>query len=228
MIMEKKGQHHGDRRPIATRELALSKRAASWLAARGISANAISVAGMVAGLAAGLALWLTTAWPDLARLWWLLAAACIQARLLVNMFDGMVAIETQTASAVGELYNEVPDRISDTATLIGLGYAAGGVPALGYLAALAAVFTAYVRAIGKVAGAPQDFSGPMAKQQRMFVATATAVYAGIAPQAWQATWPEESGWGVAAWALVLIAAGSMVTALRRLLRTAATLKRGKE
>jgi phosphatidylglycerophosphate synthase len=223
MTMEKQGQNVGDRRPIATRELALSKRAASWLAARGVSANAISVAGMVAGAAAGAAFSLTAAWPDLARLWWLSAAACIQARLLANMFDGMVAIETQTASAVGELYNEVPDRISDTATLIGLGYAAGGIPVLGYVAALAAVFTAYVRAVAKVAGAPQDFCGPMAKQQRMFVATIVAVYAGVAPQAWHGPWPAESRWALPAWALALITGGSLATALRRLLRAAAAL-----
>ena len=223
--METKGQHVGDRRPIAARELSISKRLAQWLAARGVSANTISVAGMIVGLCGGIALALTAARPELARVCWLLAAGCIQLRLLANMLDGMVAVETQTASPLGELYNEVPDRVSDTATLVGLGYAAGSIPPLGYLAALAAVFTAYVRAVGKVAGAPQDYSGPMAKQQRMFVATLVALYCGLAPQAWQATWPAGSAWGVPAWALVLIATGSVFTAVRRLLRAAAILKR---
>jgi phosphatidylglycerophosphate synthase len=143
------------------------------------------------------------------------------------MLDGMVAVETHTASPVGELYNEVPDRISDTATLVGLGCAAGSLPPLGYLAALAAVFTAYVRAVGKVAGAPQDYSGPMAKQQRMFVATLMALYGALAPYSWQARWPAESAWGLPAWALVLIAVGSVLTAIRRLLRSAAFLKRSE-
>jgi phosphatidylglycerophosphate synthase len=53
----------------------------------------------------------------------------------------MVAIEAGTASPVGELYNEVPDRVSDTATLIGAGYAVGGHPTLGYVAACLALFT---------------------------------------------------------------------------------------
>src|SRR5262249_52783241 len=134
-----------------------------------------------------------------------------------NMFDGMVALQTATASPVGELFNEVPDRVSDTAILVGAGYAVGGVPELGYLAALAALFTAYVRAEGKVAGAHQEFCGPMAKPQRMALMTGAALYAGLVPGAWQPALDALPGWGVIALALVIIAAGGLVTALRRLL-----------
>ncbi len=85
-----------DRRPLASREHAASKAVARWLAVRGISPNAISIAGMIAGIAAGAALAATTLAP--AAIWsrtaFLAAAACIQLRLLANMFDGMVAIET--------------------------------------------------------------------------------------------------------------------------------------
>src|SRR5207245_4613587 len=115
------------------------------------------------------------------RVAWLAAALLIQLRLLANMLDGMVAIECRRASPVGELFNEVPDRISDVATLIGAGYAAGGDVTLGYLAACVALFTAYVRAMGKAAGANQEFGGPMAKQQRMFIVTVIAVYCAVVP-----------------------------------------------
>jgi phosphatidylglycerophosphate synthase len=181
---------------------------------------------MVAGLSAGSCFSLTAVWPEFARIFWLMGAACVQLRLLANMFDGMVAIETKTASPVGELFNEVPDRISDTATLIGLGYSAGGIPVLGYWAAIAAIFTAYVRGVGKVAGAPQDFSGPMAKQQRMFVATVVGVYLGVAPNSWQIHGIGSLDGGLSASALLLIIVGSIVTAGRRLLRTASILQRG--
>ena len=123
------------------------------------------------------------------------------------------------------MYNEVPDRISDTAILIGLGYAVGGYVAMGYAAALAAMFTAYVRAMGKVGGAEQQFCGPMAKPQRMFVVTLVALYCGAAPAAWQpmcSTYPEH---GIAAAALVLIVLGSVITALRRLARIATELRK---
>jgi len=66
------------------------------------------------------------------------------------------------------LYNEIPDRVSDAAICIGAGYGSGSLPELGYVAAVVALFVAYVRAQGAVAGAPQEFCGPMAKPQRMF------------------------------------------------------------
>jgi phosphatidylglycerophosphate synthase len=39
------------------------------------------------------------------------------------MLDGMVALASCRDSKVGELYNEVPDRVSDAAVFIGVGYA---------------------------------------------------------------------------------------------------------
>jgi phosphatidylglycerophosphate synthase len=179
---------------------------------------------MIAGVLAGVALALTAQYPDdFSRVLFVAGAVLIQARLLCNMLDGMVAVETATASPVGELYNEVPDRVSDSATLVGLGYAIGGAPVLGYLAAICALFVAYVRAAAKVAGAPQDYSGPMAKQHRMFTATLAAVYCAAAPDAWQPKW-RDAAWGVPALALAIICAGAAITAIRRLLRAGRILK----
>jgi phosphatidylglycerophosphate synthase len=204
-----------DRRPIAARELGVFKSLASRLAKAGVSANAISVAGMLAGLLAGAALALTARRPELARIGWIAAAVFIQLRLLANMLDGMVAIESGTASKVGELYNEIPDRVSDTAALVGLGYAAGGDPVFGWAAALAAMFTAYVRTTGKGAGAKHDFRGPMAKQQRMFLVTVTALFCAIAPAAYPRA-PKV--------VLAIIVVGSVLTALRRLVNIARALR----
>jgi len=213
-----------DRRPIAARELKLSRTVASWMARRGFSANGISIAGMVFGVMAGVAFFLTSRLPELSRLLWIAGAVCVQCRLLANMFDGMVAIERQTASKVGELFNEVPDRISDSATLIGLGYATGGNVLLGLGAALAAMMTAYVRAVGKGAGAPNEFCGPMAKQQRMFLATVVAVFCAIAPASLQRVSLGGVTLGLPACALILILAGSLVAVVRRLLRIGAHLQ----
>src|SRR5262249_16510088 len=213
-----------ERRPIASREKALSKRLATWVAARGATPNAISLAGLPAGGLAGAAFAATPLLPDAARIFLLLAAVLMQLRLLANMLDGMVAVQTQQASPVGELFNEVPDRVSDAAILIGAGYAAGGVPDLGYLAACVALFVAYVRAEGKVAGAHQEFCGPMAKPQRMFVMTLAAVYCGLAPASWQPTLAAYPQAGLIAAALLLVVVGGLWTAVRRLLRIAAALR----
>ena len=173
----------GDRRPIAARQLRISVAITDWLAARRVSPNAISVAGLLCGALAGVAFALTIDAPGLAWLLWLVGALLVQLRLAANMFDGMVAIARGMASPVGELYNEIPDRLSDSAVLIGLGVADGDW-ALGALAALTSMATAYVRAVGKAAGAPSDFGGPMAKQQRMALATVAALWLALAPAAW--------------------------------------------
>ena len=101
-------------------------------------------------------------------------AAAVQARLVCNLLDGMVAIEGGKKSSVGALYNEFPDRIADSLLIVALGYAVGW-PALGWFGALAAALTAYVRVFGGSLGLAQDFRGPMAKQQRMAVLTAACV-----------------------------------------------------
>lgn len=212
----------GERRPLATREQAWAKAIAARLAAAGVTPNAISILGMIAGMLAGAAFALThdATWG---RAWFVVAAALVQLRLACNMLDGMVAILARKASPVGELYNEVPDRISDAATLIGAGYAAGSNPALGYIAACLALFVAYIRAQGKAAGAKHEFCGPMAKPQRMFAITVAALYAALVPFAWQSYFiPYAYAISVG---LVIIIAGSIVTAVRRLGRIADALRK---
>src|SRR4029453_10834989 len=105
--------------------------------------------------------------------------------LTANMLDGRVALASGRASKTGELYNEVPDRVSDAAVFIGAGFAWGGNVALGYIATILAIFTAYVRAAGKIAGAHNEFCGPMAKQHRMLVVTVACLYSAVVPRSWQ-------------------------------------------
>lgn len=206
----------GERRPIAAREFRPAIRLADWLARIGVGANAISVAGMGFAIGAGLCAaatgWQTDAWL------WVAAAVLIELRLLANMLDGMVAVSAGTANRRGELFNDAPDRVADIAVLVGFGYAAGGLPWLGYLAALAAVLTAYIRFLGVSTGAPAQFCGPMAKPQRMHLAAATALLCGVL--AFAAADPEglARDLGLPAIMLAVVAFGSVGTALRRLAR----------
>ena len=211
----------GDRRPIKSRDTGWAKRIATQLAQKDISPNAISVAGMIAAIIGGCAFALTQ-YPEFVRLGWFLGAAMAQLRLLANMFDGMVAIESNRTSLVGDLYNEIPDRISDAALLTGLGWSAGGNPLMGLSAAGLAIFTAYIRAQGKASGAQNEFCGPMAKPQRMFLVTVAALYCGIVPPAFQ----QIAGVGIPTWTLWIIVAGCLLTAGRRLMRIARTLQNG--
>jgi phosphatidylglycerophosphate synthase len=212
-----------DRRPLKSRQTTWARGLTGWLVRRRVTPNAISIFGLACGIAGGFVL---AAASDtlVGRVSWIGGAALVQLRLLCNLLDGMVAMESGRAGAIGVLYNEVPDRISDSATLIGLGFAAGGAPWLGFVAALAAVFTAYVRAQAAAVGAPQDFCGPLAKPQRMFLVTIVTLYCGLAPIGWQPllNWP--AGGGVAAIALAVILVGSLLTAWRRLVRAARALR----
>src|SRR3546814_18583079 len=77
-----------------------------------------------------------------------------------------VAVEHARKTPTGVLYNEVPDRVADSLFLVALGYAAG-MPWCGWLAALLAALTAYIRTLGGTVLGSQDFRGPMAKPPRM-------------------------------------------------------------
>ena len=204
-----------ERRPLAARNWNASANAARWLAVHGVPPNWISITGLLASSLRGAALAASGASE---RPWPFLVAACllILIRGMCNTLDGMVAVSTGKESRHGELFNEVPDRISDTATLVGAGYAVGGIPELGYIAALAAVFTAYVRVQGCSLGIPADFRGPMSKTHRMFVMVAAALYAAFAPASWQPAVAFVPGAGIVAFALAVVIAGCGVTSFRRL------------
>jgi phosphatidylglycerophosphate synthase len=213
-----------ERRPLASRDLKIIQSVAAWLVSHEVAANAISLASIGFAALASFCLIETARTDDLqARVLFVLAAGFVQLRLLANLLDGMVAVGSGKASPVGELYNEVPDRVADTMILIGAGFAAGGTPVLGYTAALLAVFVAYTRALGSSLGAKALFIGPMAKPQRMATITAACLYSACVPADWPGGFAR-GALGAANVALALIVAGAALTAVRRLRRIAAQLR----
>jgi phosphatidylglycerophosphate synthase len=158
----------GERRPLQSRDARWAKATASFLAARRVPPNAISIGSVVAAAIAGAAFLLSNHFARIPML--IVAAIAIQLRLICNLLDGMVAVEGKLGSKSGEIYNDLPDRIADPLILVAAGYATP-YPFLGWLAGLLAVFTAYTRLLGAATGAGQDFRGPMAKPQRMAVMT---------------------------------------------------------
>lgn len=210
----------GARRQLKTREKPWAQKLARWMGTTGITPNMISVASIVFSIA-GAACLMTASdacckWG--ASLLWLGAAACIQLRLLCNLLDGMVAIEGGKKSVVGGLYNEVPDRIADPLLLMAAGYSNEWVVKLwdiplGWVAAVLALMTAYIRVLGGTLGVTQSFIGPMAKQHRMFVLTLGCI--GSIAELWlrKDGKPAECVMTVA---LAVIVIGSVITCWRRL------------
>ena len=93
---------------------------------------------------------------------------------------------------------------------------------------MAAVFVAYVRAMGKTVGAANDFSGPMAKPQRMAIVTVLAAFMCVAPRQWrngfEVQWLGGFMLGLTDVVLWVIVVGCVITAVRRLVRTAKFLE----
>ncbi len=79
---------------------------------------------------------------------------------------------------------------------------------LGWLAALSAMLTAYLRVLGGAVGLPQSFAGPMAKQHRMFTLTMACLASAVEGAAGAPPRILYAG-------LIVIVAGSGATAARR-------------
>ncbi|MEO1046429.1 MAG: CDP-alcohol phosphatidyltransferase family protein [Pseudomonadota bacterium] len=195
---------NNSRRPLKSRTTGWASGLTRALLATGITPNQISVLGV--GFAA-IGSWLMLVAANGQPLLFLLAALCIQLRLLCNMLDGLVAVEGGRGTATGPLFNELPDRVEDSLFLIAFGYALGW-PWLGWLAALLAVTTAYVRAMGSALGHGDDFCGPMAKPHRMALLTLACFALAIEGQ-------YQGSAVIGLWLFVALAVGTTATILRR-------------
>jgi phosphatidylglycerophosphate synthase len=207
-----------DRRPLKTRSQAWAKAVAGLFVKANISPNSISVLSMLPAL--GGAWILACRASPLSILALIIVAICVQIRLLFNMLDGMVAIEGGKQSKVGILYNEIPDRIADSLFIVALGYTIN-MPWLGWLGALLAALTAYIRVLGGAIGLAQDFRGPLAKPHRMFVLTLGCL---IAALVLYFTRDNQAALLVLTITAYLIAIGSVLTCFARTLAIAKLLK----
>ncbi|KIT16636.1 hypothetical protein [Jannaschia aquimarina] len=192
------------RRPLAVRGTGWAQAAARRLTARGVAPDTISKASLVFAAAAFACFWAAGqgVWPFL-----LVGAACVQGRLLCNLFDGMVAVEGGRGGPEGPFWNEVPDRPADLLILTGAGLACGSL-ALGLAAGGAALMTAYLRAMSVALGRGEDFGGPFAKQQRMAAVTVAALIGAAEAAIWGTAWAMTA-------ALWLVTLGGALTAWLR-------------
>src|SRR5690349_21318327 len=111
------------RRPLKTRSAAWPKTVARVLIGAGLKPNQVSVLSIVFSLVGAAAFVMAPAQSDAGTAaLLLLAALMIQLRLLCNLVDGLMAVEGGLKSPTGNLYNDLPDRISDVATLLAVGY----------------------------------------------------------------------------------------------------------
>lgn len=197
---------------MGMRNRASIQNLARKLEQRGLRPNAVSLASVVFTALAAICLLFTQkveVWLQIPL--FLLAPVLIALRGMCNLLDGMIAIEGGHKSNSGEVFNDLPDRLSDILMLASTGYAVVGFSwgaALGWAAASLAVLTAYVRVLGGCVGAKQYFVGPMAKTHRMLLFSIACAATAIEKPLWGSTWALTA-------ALAIIALGCFITASRR-------------
>ena len=166
----------------------------------GVSADMVTTAGVVFAGLAGLGVWLGRGGSS----WLLLVSVAVLFRTAANALDGMIATTTGTARALGEVFNEVADRLGDIAVFLPM-VLVPGVDALlvgGVLASM--LVTSYLGVAVKAAGGSRIYTGLMAKPDRMLVVGAGAV-AGL-------IWNPSDAF---TWVLWIILGGVIVTFTQR-------------
>lgn len=191
-----------DRRPIKSRNTKWAQEITHYLVKINASPNKISIYSILFALMGALAICFV---PLYAGIW--IFSFCIFLRLLCNLFDGMVAIEMNRNNPLGRIYNEFPDRITDTIFILAAGFACGQL-ILSLFGAMFAVATAYVRIFGGSLGFEQDFRGPQSKSQRMGVLIVSSLLAQIE------LWTNGTLYSLVI-GLVIITIGSFITCITR-------------
>ncbi len=203
-----------ERRPIKTRGALWAQKIAQLLASKDITPNHISLMSVLFALLACLFYALASVLPFAI----ILVPLAIQARLLCNLFDGMVAVEHGKKSKSGDVFNDAPDRFADLLIICGSGFYIASYPIAWHLAWFAgamALLTAYVRVLGATLTGTHHFFGPMAKQHRMFLLTVAALIDFVN----SLLFSNSLSMGAATYlAILLMGLASLYTAWRRLVR----------
>lgn len=151
------------------------------LAQFGVTANGVTVAGLVLSLAVGLACWLVASPKVL-----LLLPVALLVRMGLNAIDGMLAREHGQKSVLGGFLNEVSDVLSDAFLYLPLACRLE-FPTSGILIFVALAFlTEFVGVVAVSQGASRRYDGPMGKSDRAFLLGAIGLVLGqgVSPFLW--------------------------------------------
>ncbi|HYI44638.1 MAG TPA: CDP-alcohol phosphatidyltransferase family protein [Actinomycetota bacterium] len=182
---------------------------ADYLGRRGATPDQITTVGIVASLgAAGCFLG-----SHSTELWLLLVPVLAFVRTAANALDGLVAERTNSGRPAGELYNEIADRIGDTAFIAGTALVPNVPLALSLGALAAALLSSFIGIAAKGAGGSRRYDGPMGKPDRMAVIGLGSIVAFFTDNS------------AIEWALGVIAVGAVITALNRYRKAKEELER---
>lgn len=165
------------------------------LDAAGVTANAVTMSGMLISCALGAWLFFTDT-PSL----FLLLPLWMFLRMALNAVDGMLAREFGHKSPLGAYLNELTDVVSDAALYLPFVM----VSPFGWASITAVIFLSALSemtgALAPMVGVPRRYDGPMGKSDRAFVFGFLGLWLGLA-----GSLPEWSFWIMPLVALLILA-----------------------
>lgn len=157
----------------------------TFLAARGVTPNQITLMAFLLSIVTGVGLFFTP-FPSRA---WLLLPLVLLLRMMLNAIDGMLAREHGMQSRLGALLNEVTDVVADAATYLPFCSLPQLAPAWIFAVIWLASLSEFVGMAAIQIGAKRRYDGPMGKSDRalVFGVVALLLGLGVAPGNW-VTW----------------------------------------
>lgn len=221
--LEVSGTGYGpaNRRPIADVFRGTAHGAVRLCLRWDIHPDIISYLSILAAAVAAACFWRSQVYPVLL----VVGPLFCYLRLWLNMLDGMVALESGTASLRGEILNDLPDRVSDVLIFVGVAHSGLAHPLTGYWAAIAALLTAYVGTLGQAVGAQREYSGLMSKPWRMLVLHVGA-WLTLSFLWWGNGRIRLGAWTILDWTNLIILIGCVQTIWLRLRRVLRSLAEG--
>jgi CDP-diacylglycerol--glycerol-3-phosphate 3-phosphatidyltransferase len=154
---------------------ALLRPMVGWLAANGVTANAVTVTAAAGSLVvAGLVMWKADYRPV-----FLLIPLWLFVRMALNAIDGMLAREFGQKSRLGAYLNEIGDVVSDAALYAPFAVIAPFGPLDVAAVILLSMLTEFAGVLGPPVGATRRYDGPLGKSDRAFVFGALGCWIGV-------------------------------------------------
>ena len=135
------------------------------LAARGVTANQVTIAALVLSLATGLLIALTAGWKGAL----LLVPVVLFVRMALNAIDGMLAREHNMQTPLGAILNELGDVLADAALYLPFALLSGIQAGLVVVFVVLAIVSEMTGVVAVQIGARRCYDGPLGKSDRAFL-----------------------------------------------------------
>jgi CDP-diacylglycerol---glycerol-3-phosphate 3-phosphatidyltransferase len=146
------------------------------LASAGVTPDQVTLAAVPVAALGGACLLASPRVPALL----VVVVVLVILRIVLNLIDGNMARRTGRIHPRGELYNELGDRLADTAFLAPVAFLPGAMPEVVLLGVLGGVLASYVGITARAAGGERIYRGVLSKPGRMAVLVGCSLWALVA------------------------------------------------